>query len=270
MPEQTTDSRELVRSIALRYPPELQDYAQEDIARTTFHLDFVREHVPVGGSVCDIGGGYTLSSVCCAAAGYRSWVIDDFSDPVHHRLGEGPLRIHREYGVEIIKRDVVREGLDYAPASLDAFTCFDSMEHWHSSPRPVFRSAARALRPGGLFVISAPNAVNLRKRITVPLGYGKWTRMDQWYDAPVFRSHVREPDVDDLRYIARDLDLANVQILGRNWVGYANPSPAIRRITPLVDRLLQLRPSLCGDIYMLGFRKAPASAASAPGMTSGR
>ena len=62
--------------------------------------------------------------------------------------------------------------------------------------------------------------MNLRKRITVPLGYGKWSRMEDWYEEDRFRGHVREPDVADLRYIGADLDLKNIEILGRNWLGY--------------------------------------------------
>ena len=74
----------------------------------------------------------------------------------------------------------------------------------------------------GLFVLGVPNRVNLRKRVFVPFGYGKWSSMKDWYESPVFRGHVREPDVDDLRYIARDLHLRDWQVFGRNWLGYSS------------------------------------------------
>jgi SAM-dependent methyltransferase len=44
------------------------------------------------------------------------------------------------------------------------------MEHWHRSPKALFHEALTWLRPGGLLVIGVPNCVNLRKRLTVPLG----------------------------------------------------------------------------------------------------
>jgi hypothetical protein len=99
--------------------------------------------------------------------------------------------------------------------------------------------------------------VNLRKRLTVPFGVGKWTPMWAWYEVERFRSHVREPDVDDLRYIAADLGLCNVKIIGRNWSGYRSRFRAARIITPLIDRLLRFWPSLCSDIYLVGRKAKP-------------
>jgi hypothetical protein len=85
----------------------------------------------------------------------------------------------------------------------------------------------------------------------VPFGYGKWSQMNHWYQAEFFRGHVREPDVDDLHYIARDMGLIEVEILGRNWAGYMNDRRVIRIGTALIDSLLRLRPSLCSDIYLV-------------------
>ncbi len=73
-----------------------------------------------------------------------------------------------------------------------------------------------ALRPGGLFLISAPNCNDFGKRITVPLGIAEWSSFDWWYHKPVFRSHVREPSVRDFRQIAQDLNLVNSRVYGRN------------------------------------------------------
>jgi hypothetical protein len=59
--------------------------------------------------------------------------------------------------------------------------------------------------------------VRIRKRLTVPFGSGKWSSMADWYEDPIFRGHVREPDVDDLFYIAREVGLVDVYIKGRHW-----------------------------------------------------
>ena len=109
-----------------------------------------------------------------------------------------------------------------------------------------------ALRPGGRLVIATPNCVNLRKRITVPLGRGKWSALEEWYDHELFRGHVREPDVDDLRFIAGDIGLQDFRIVGRNWNGYYSGSGLIRALTGVFDPLLRLKPSLCSDLYLIG------------------
>jgi hypothetical protein len=47
------------------------------------------------------------------------------------------------------------------------------MEHWHHSPKRLFRQVSdKLLKPGGRFVLAVPNCVNLRKRLSVPLGVG--------------------------------------------------------------------------------------------------
>jgi hypothetical protein len=127
------------------------------------------------------------------------------------------------------------------------------MEHWHHSPKKIFHSIKLWLKHNGLFVLGVPNCVNLRKRLTIPFGYGKWTSMKEWYEKEEFRGHVREPDVDDLLYIAKDMDLKNVEILGRNLVSCRSDKRMVRFATIIFGYLLQLRPSLCGDIYMIGF-----------------
>jgi len=108
------------------------------------------------------------------------------------------------------------------------------------------------MNPLGRFVLAVPNCVNLRKRLTVPLGRGKWSSMKDWYEPESFRGHVREPDVQDLECIAKDLKLQNVRVVGRNWLGHQSTSKLIRTLTGLVGPLIQLRPSLCSDIYLVG------------------
>ncbi len=113
------------------------------------------------------------------------------------------------------------------------------------------------LRAGGRFVIGVPNCVNLRKRITVPLGYGKWSSFDEWYGNPLFRGHVREPDVADLRAIASDMKLQNVRIVGRNWLGFASANPIVRSFTKAIDVPLRAFPALCADIYLVAEKAHP-------------
>ena len=78
--------------------------------------------------------------------------------------------------------------------------------------------------------------------------------MLSWYESDEFRGHVREPDVNDLLYIARDMKLKSIKIMGRNWLGYKNTNNLIRVVTPIVDYVLRINPRLCSDIYLIGFK----------------
>lgn len=233
--------------------------------RSAFHLSLVLSAVRPGATICDLGGGWGAFATGCMAAGLKAILIDDFKDPVvidpQHKMAESR-------GVTVITRDIVRDGIDFPPESVDVFTSFDSIEHWHHSPKKLFAQVTEAMRPGGLFLLGAPNCVNLRKRIAFPLGIGSWTRMRDWYEYPEFRGHVREPSLADLRYIARDMGLVDVKCFGRNWLGKINPRRSVRVFAAILDRPLRLCPSLCSDIYMMG-RKAAKQAADQPG-ASGR
>lgn len=248
----TPSIEDTLAGLAARYPASLAAIELADVPRIAFHVRLVMGHG--GGPVCDVGGGVGLFSVGCAALGLGAILVDDFGDDARGVSVDGVLAIHESLGVEILRHDVTR-GLALPPDSLGAVTCFHSIEHWHGSPKALFTDLIAALRPGGLFLLAGPNAVNLRKRLTVPLGYGNWSAFAEWYDAATFRGHVREPTVQDLREIGARLELADISIFGRNWLGLANPHPVLRTAARIADPLLRLRPSLCSDIYLMGRKR---------------
>ena len=252
----TSDIKSRLRELARDYPEALGAAQLNDVPRIAFHLKLLLDRVPAGARVADIGGGVGLFSPGARVLGCDSILVDDFRDAVNHQHGDAALAPHRKHGVEVVSRDVVAEGVEFEPASLDAVTSFDSLEHWHHSPKKLLHSLMDALKPGGWLILGAPNCVNMRKRITVPLGRGKWSSVTEWYDEPVFRGHVREPDVRDLRYISDDLKLTGARVMGRNWQGRASPSGLVRALTAVFDLPLRVNPGWCSDLYLLG-RKAP-------------
>ncbi len=246
----------IVESICQRYWPLDADRAElhAEVRRVAFNVALCASRAGDKGSVCDIGGGWGMFSAACAAVGMRSILIDDFKDRGFFNDEDPRQRLPTDYRCEVISRDVVREGIAFPAASLDVVTCFDSMEHWHASPKALFAQVVTVLRPGGWFILATPNCVNLRKRITVPFGKGDWSPWSEWYGRTPFRGHVREPNVSDLRGIARDMSLTSVTILGRNWMGHAMRNRALRTAAKLLDLPLRLQPSLCSDIYLVGQR----------------
>jgi SAM-dependent methyltransferase len=245
-----------VAEIVAQLPPQIRDGQGTQVTRFDWHLDVLKRHAPAGGTVVDIGGGWGTFSLGAAALGYRSILIDDNGDAgwLDESVMHAMENLYAKYRVECVVKNVVSAPLGLPSSSVDMVTSFDSLEHWHASPRRMLHEVVDALKPGGWFFLGVPNCVNLRKRLTVPFGYGKWSSMSDWYETPVFRSHVREPDVDDLRYIARDMGLIRVQVYGRNWQGMYSSNRITRGVTPFVDHLLRQFPTVCADIYVLGQR----------------
>jgi 2-polyprenyl-3-methyl-5-hydroxy-6-metoxy-1,4-benzoquinol methylase len=249
--------RERLIHIAERFSDDLRMEQVKDVPRIAFNIQMCIESLSgkISPTICDIGGGVGLFSVGCAASGFsRVLLIDDFGDAVNRRYGDSVLDLHRSFGVEILSRDAVEGGISDLDCEFDVITSFDSMEHWHNSPKTLFHQVVRRIRPGGLFILGGPNAVNLRKRLSVPFGKGKWSSMREWYEEDRFRGHVREPDVDDLLYIASDMGLTNVKIVGRNWNGHKSDSSVVRFSTRLLDWPARMVPRICSDIYMIGRR----------------
>ena len=253
----TISLRSILYELARQYPASLVDEQISDTKRIAYNISLAMRAAvskPVDElEICDLGGGVGLFSVGCAAFGFkRSVLVDDFDDSINHQLGATPLDLHRSHGVEIFSRDVIQFGIEDIEGSFDIITSFDSMEHWHNSPKRLFESVFRKLRPNGVFVLGVPNCVNLRKRISVPMGIGKWSDMESWYEADHFRGHVREPDTKDLLYIGRDMKLIDLKLYGCNWLGYGSRFRLARIATLFFDYPLRLRPSLCSDIYLVG------------------
>ncbi len=237
---------EAVQTLARRYPASLRAEQLADAERIASHVERI---LRPGATLADLGGGVGLFAPSCAALGMQTWLVDDFGDPVSRSVNLDDIGVHRALGVRVVETPISRWGEAFGDESLDVVTCFDSLEHWHHSPRPVFAEAYRALKPGGILLISGPNAVNLRKRLSVPLGRSNWSRFEDWFYPEQFRGHVREPVLADLVRLVRELGFEKQAVWGRNWAGL--PAGGLRRAPAwLVDRALRPFPTLCSDLYV--------------------
>jgi SAM-dependent methyltransferase len=226
--------------------------AQEVALDAPRHIEHA-EWIAGAESVLDIGGGYGFFSPLCAVLGARSVLLDSFhpySEGRRTRRTEAMQKLE-SYGLEIVERDALDTPLPFPDDSFDAITCFDAMEHFHRSPRALFAEIRRVGREGATFVLGVPNAVNLRKRLAVLVGKTNWALFEDWYEPDEFHGHVREPVVEDLARIARDMELRDWRIVGRNWLGYRG-GPLKLALTRAFDKPLRRRPSLCANIYVIG------------------
>lgn len=238
--------------LASLYSGGLRDIVTVNRSRIVWQASVVQQHAPPGSLVVDLGGGVVPFTALCAHMGFGAVVVDDFGDNTYDDSAEALKMLERE-GVEVRSQDLFAGDFSL-PEDIGMVTCHDSMEHWHNSPKDLLHNAYEALVPNGSIWIGVPNAANLRKRLTVPFGKAAWSTMQDWYEEPVFRGHVREPLVRDLEYISSDLGAGRHEIFGKNWIGYRHPKPAVRTVIPYVDGLLQKRPSLCSDIYLLKYK----------------
>jgi SAM-dependent methyltransferase len=222
------------------------------------------------GRVADLGAGLTGLAPLLQALGARVTIVDDFGgggsvdrqnpDAAHAILS----RLRGRLGVEIVEQDLLTTPLPFADDSVDVVTSFHCLEHLHHSPRGLMEEIRRVLRPGGRFVIGTPNAVNLRKRLSVFLGRTNLGELEEWYfDGSPYRGHVREPVVADLVRLCEWNGLGVERVVGANFLGTTSKSFATlpRFLQPFVRGfavgVLPRWPGLCSDIHVVAAKQAP-------------
>lgn len=246
-----------------RYPNPSLDERQE------FYLELLAENGSLDPEtrVVDLGGGVAWFIAVLAQMDLKAALVDDFgggggiaTDKAQQDWGF--LDAFRRLGVEIHSLDILKERLPFADESVDAVTCFHSLEHWHNSPKRLFAEIRRILRPSGYLILATPNAVNLRKRVYAVMGLNPFTTLDEWYEEEMFRGHVREPSIADLQTLLRWNEFRVVSTQGRNFIGQSSmalsflPSGLVSLIAKVSDRVLRWVPSLCSDIHVVGQKRA--------------
>lgn len=216
-----------------------------------------------GRTLVDLGSGVSWFGPMLARLGLRVIEVDDFGggggvDLADRDASIRPLEIfRRDFSIEIVEQELLTSPLPLPDASIDVVTCFHVLEHWHHSPRRLLGEVYRVLRPGGYFFVATPNAVNIRKRISVLLGQSNHGALKQWYESEVFRGHVREPVVQELHDLVNWTRLRIAGTYGRNFIGSDTtkllwlPQPLVKRWVSYSDAVLKYFPTLCSDIHVL-------------------
>lgn len=249
------EARTIYERVIDDYPDAFRARHRRHCERFAFYLEMVRRHHPGARSIVDVGGGATPFILGCRADGMEATLVDSF-----FRIeegGEDPLSAHRRHGVAVRKTDILSDEFLLPERSVDVITCFHVIEHLHHSPKRMLRMLARALREDGILILGVPNCANLHRRWLYLTGRGRWSRIEDWYDKDVFRAHVREPNLGDLRHIVADLGLALERVYGRNYFAFSSGRRIVRWAGRLLDPVIRLRPSWCFELYAVARDSAP-------------
>lgn len=234
--------------------------------RLTFYLQMLVDAGLMGnGSVLvDLGAGMSLFGPIASQLGLKVALVDDFGggggvEIADRDVSLRPLSVFRQkFDIDIFEQDLLTDPLPFSDGSVDAVTCFHSLEHWHHSPKHLFREIRRVLRSGGYLFIATPNAVNLRKRGSVLFGRTNHCALTEWYKSDLeFRGHVREPVVDDLKNLVIWNQFRVVAVHGRNFIGAETTAlpwvsrALMKHIVEFSDGILQYFPTLCSDIHVV-------------------
>jgi SAM-dependent methyltransferase len=114
----------------------------------------IREFSPqAGGAYLDVGAG---------RGELIRLVVNEFAVTAH--ACDYTSKLMRDPAVPVDVVDLNNKALPYATETFDLITSTEVIEHLDDFRR-TFREIFRILRPGGVFVVTTPNILNLRSRV---------------------------------------------------------------------------------------------------------
>jgi SAM-dependent methyltransferase len=102
------------------------------------------------------------------------------------------MNLFKEMGLPIAAADAASGALPFAGGSFGLVLFNETLEHLAGSPLPAMKEMARVLAPGGMLLITTPNAASLRNRINLLLGRNIYTPLRVAVNVAPYKCHNRE------------------------------------------------------------------------------
>tara|TARA_B100000029_G_scaffold146386_1_gene141699 strand:+ start:295 stop:1188 length:894 start_codon:yes stop_codon:yes gene_type:complete len=188
--------------------------------------NIVLKYLPRGSSILDFGCGPCDKTAVLQHLGFNCSAYDDFRDDWHviDDNKEKIVSFANDCGIDL-KMAGESEILPFAEQSFDMVMLHDVLEHLHDSPRDLLDDLLGLVKPDGLIFVTVPNAVNIRKRVSVLLGKTNLPSFESyyWYHGP-WRGHVREYVKSDLSLLAEYLNCEILELHGSDHMIHKVPS----------------------------------------------
>jgi SAM-dependent methyltransferase len=159
----------------------------------SYHLEFgrrlevlklVEERCRQGSTVLDLGAQPFIISCALRKMGYDVVAFDIDPEPY--------MRIAEACNVDVIRCDLERDELGVDNADCAVFT--EVLEHLHYHYVPlVLNKINRALKRGGILILTTPNIASLFRRLRLLLGI-----------QPIYHYHVREYTMREVVSLLRE------------------------------------------------------------------
>lgn len=193
----------------------IRGYVHQNVASYRTLAEVALRYLSPGASILDIGSGPCDKVAVLQELGFRCTAVDDLEDPWHKQGDTTRLIVEfaRSRGIEFHVASAAT--VPFAGRKFDMVMLCDVIEHLHQSPRELLLTAIDSTRPGGILVITVPNAANLRKRLDVLVGRTNLPPFDSyfWWRGE-WRGHIREYVRDDLERLASHLGVEVLDLRG--------------------------------------------------------
>ncbi|OFV91983.1 MAG: hypothetical protein A3H95_16100 [Acidobacteria bacterium RIFCSPLOWO2_02_FULL_64_15] len=220
-----------------------RDYFDEQRRRYEFTLGQISALVGSGAAVLDVGSHLLHFSMAATAIGHAVSCADVayFVD-----LAQNHVR-QKECGIsEARVCDLANQPLPYDDRTFDVLNFSEALEHLNFNPLPVIKEFCRVLRPGGVAIVTTPNALRLGSRLRLLRGQNVFADLHDLCWGQSFGIHHREYTLGE---VAQLLEWGGFGVVVRQ-TAYLYPDNGLRRIAKVA--VSTLAPSLGGNLFVVG------------------
>lgn len=217
-----SEIRNTVRQVAEFFGKQAEETIKfENEGKHCFEIGLILNWICKGRRILDVGGGMGVNLICLhkMTRGELEFYLvdrfDEYSD--NNRMGAKTkgLELMQQAAISITNQDFWKDpSLKYDSGYFDIVSCFDVVEHLPGHPLRLLNEINRILKPRGVFIFGAPNAVALNRRVKLLIGKHPYMPFDKWCSDNYF-GHYREYNHKEYRFL---LETAGFKCKEMLWV----------------------------------------------------
>lgn len=219
------------------------NYLAEQRGRFAYMLRYLAERLTPGNVLLDVGSHALHFSMAARALDLEVWGADIeyfAKHPVVERR-----RVHA--GIRDIRVcDLQRPCIPYDDGFCDVLVFAEALEHLNFNPLPVIREFRRVLKPGGILILTTPNALRLGSRLRFLRGRNVFADLVTLCKGDVFSVHFREYSLGE---VCQLLEWGSFRIVEAQ-TRYLHPVTGVRKLMKATIHLVA--PHLAGTLFVVG------------------
>ncbi len=216
----------------------------------------LRNYVPAGGRVLDLGSYFGNIALASRALGFEVDAIDAYRDygPALAPFAE----LQRDAGIGVFDFSDVRDISEIrGRGAYDGVICAGVIEHIPHTPRLLLEGIRDVLKPGGVLVLDTPNLAYLYKRRALLQGESIFAPIAQQFHTELpFEGHHREYTSSEVEWMldAAGFDRVALETFNYSMFGHS----ALAGDDVAYYQAMQADPSLREVIFAVARRRADA------------
>jgi SAM-dependent methyltransferase len=219
-----------------------RDYFDDQCRRYEFTLRQIATLVKPGAHLLDVGSHLLHFAMGAAALGYvvRGADVAYFVDHPANRVRQ------KEFGIGDVRLcDLATSTLPYEDQTFDVLNFSEALEHLNFNPLPVVKEFLRVLKPGGIAIVTTPNAVRLGSRLRMLSGRNVFADLQELCWGQPFGIHYREYTLEE---VGRLLTWGGFEVVVQR-AAYLYPDTGWRQLAKNV--VGTVAPSLGGNLFVV-------------------